>query len=60
MKFLVATVAALLLVSSCAAQNNFTRTNSGIPHSADATAQSKQLTVAANGGVVHDRCYASQ
>jgi uncharacterized protein YceK len=50
MKLAVVTVAALLLVSGCAAQNNFTRTDSGIPHSADATAQSKQLTVAANGG----------
>lgn len=50
MKLLVVSVAALLLVSGCAAQNNFTRVDSGIPHTAAATAQSKQLTVTGNGG----------
>jgi uncharacterized protein YceK len=53
MKLLVVTVAALLLVSGCAAQNNFTRVDSGIPHTAAATAQSKQLNVSGNGGASH-------
>jgi uncharacterized protein YceK len=50
MKLVLLSAAALLLVSGCCAQNNFTRTDSGIPHTVDATAQSKQITVAANGG----------
>jgi hypothetical protein len=60
MKLVLLSAAALLLVSGCCAQNNFTRTDSGIPHTVDATAQSKQITVAANGGVPPTRLCAAQ
>lgn len=48
---LLIAAAALLLVSGTAAQNNFTRVDSGLAHTADATARSKQIVVTKNGGL---------